>query len=60
MELKVVKYEWKNGVSKKTEKPYIGLEVTLQGGEKFTVTKLIFLSDTQYQMLGLEKPGAGA
>ena len=56
MELKIVKFEWKDGVSKKTGKPYTGLELTMQGGEKFTVSKLIFLNDTQYQMLGLEKP----
>ena len=58
MELKVVKTEWKNGVSKKNGKPYTALEITLQGSERFTVKQLIFLSDTQYQMLGLEKPNA--
>ena len=56
--LKIVKAEWKSGVSKKTDKPYTGLELTLQGNEKFTVAKIIFLNDTQYQMLGLEKPKA--
>ena len=56
MELKIVKQEWKKGVSKQTGKEWLGLEVTLQGSEKFTVTKLIFLNDTQCQLLGLEKP----
>jgi len=58
MELKIVKTEWKTGVSKKTGKEYTGLYVTYQGGEKFTVSKLLFLSDTEYQLLGLEKPQA--
>jgi len=56
--LKIVKAEWKSGVSKKTGKPWTGLEITLQGGEKFTVAALLFLNDTQYQMLGIEKPTA--
>jgi len=56
--LKIVKTEWKSGVSKKTGKPYTGLEITLQGSEKFTVTQLLFLNDAQHQMLGIEKPKA--
>ena len=58
MELKIVKAEWKSGVGKKSGKPYTGIELTLQGNEKFTVSHLIFLGDTEYQMLGLEKPKA--
>lgn len=56
MELKIVKVEWKKGVKKETGKEWIGLELTLQGTEKFTVSKLIFLTDTQAQLLGIEKP----
>ena len=52
----VVKAEWKSGVNKKTEKPWTGLEITFQGSEKFTVTKLIFLSTTECQLLGISKP----
>ena len=58
MELKIVKAEWKSGISKKTGKPYTGLEITLQGTEKFTVSKLLFLTDTEYQLLGVTKPTA--
>jgi len=54
--LKIVKQEWKSGVGKDTGKAWTGLEVTLQGSEKFTVSKLIFLNDTQKQLLGLEAP----
>lgn len=54
--LKIVKAEWKNGVKKETGKAWTGLEITLQGSEKFTVSKLIFLNDTQCQLLGIEKP----
>jgi len=57
-DLKIVKAEWKDGVSKKTGKPYTALEVTLQGTEKFTVTQKLFLNDTQCQLLGIEKPKA--
>ncbi len=56
MELKIVKAEWKSGVSKKTGKEYTALEITLQGSEKFTVPQKIFLNDTQCQLLGIEKP----
>ena len=52
--LKIVKQEWKKGISKSTGKEWTGLEITLQGSEKFTVTKLLFLNDTQRQLLGLE------
>lgn len=58
MEIKIVKTEWKSGVSKKTGKAYMALNVTYQGSEKFTVTKMLFLSDTEHQLLGLEKPKA--
>ncbi|MCL2061144.1 MAG: hypothetical protein FWH03_00760 [Firmicutes bacterium] len=58
MEIKIVKTEFKNGVSKKTNKPYTALDITYQGKEKFTVTKMLFLSDTEYQLLGIEKPKA--
>jgi len=54
--LKIVKQEWKTGVSKQTGKEWTGLEVTLQGCEKFTVSKILFLNDTQCQLLGIEKP----
>jgi len=54
--IKVVKQEWKNGVSKKSGKEWTGLEITLQGNDKYTITKLLFLNDTQCQLLGLEKP----
>ena len=56
MNLKIVNAQFKNGISKKTNQPYTALEVTLQGSEKFTVSKMLFLDDTQYQMLGIEKP----
>jgi hypothetical protein len=56
MELKLVKADWKKGVSKKTGKDYVALEVTLQGTEKFTVSQMLFLNDTQCQLLGIEKP----
>jgi hypothetical protein len=56
--LKIVKMEWKSGVSKKTGKPYLGLEITLQGSEKFTVNQMLFLNDTQCQLLGIQKPTA--
>ena len=58
MELKIIKAEWKSGIGKKSGKAYTGIELTLQGTEKFTVTQMIFLHDTQYQMLGLKKPVA--
>lgn len=58
MELKLVKADWKNGVSKKTGKEYTALEITLKGTEKFTVTQMLFLNDTQCQLLGIEKPTA--
>ena len=58
MELKLIKAEWKSGISKKTGKPYTGLEITLQGTEKFTVTDILFLTDTEYQLLGIQKPTA--
>lgn len=58
MELKIVKVEWKSGVNKQTSKAWTGLEITLQGSEKFTVSKLVFLNDTQCQLLGIEKPTA--
>jgi len=58
MELKIVKSEWKKGVSKKTGKDYVALEITLQGTEKFTVPQKIFLNDTQCQLLGIAKPTA--
>jgi len=54
--LKIVKQEWKHGTSKEKGKPWTGLEITFQGSEKFTVTKLLFLNDAQYQMLGIQKP----
>ena len=57
-ELKIVKAEWKSGVGKKSGKPYTGLEITVQGTEKFTVSKMLFLTDTEYQLLGLVKPTA--
>lgn len=56
MELKIVKAEWKSGVGRKTGKPYTGLGITLQGTEKFTVSQMLFLNDTQCQLLGLQKP----
>ena len=56
MELKVTNYEFKSGISKKTNKPYVGLEVTFQGNDRFTVKKLLFFSDMQYQLLGITKP----
>lgn len=56
MDLKIVNAQFKNGISKKNNQPYVALELTLQGSEKFTVSKMIFLDDTQYQMLGIEKP----
>jgi len=56
MDLKIVKTEWKSGVNKVTNKPWTGLEITLQGSEKFTVSKLVFLNDTQCQLLGITKP----
>ncbi len=56
MEIKIVKAEWKNGVSKKTGNAYTALELTLQGTEKFTVTQKVFLNDTQCQLLGIVKP----
>ena len=56
MELKIVKAEWKKGVKKETNKEWVGLELTLQGTEKFTVTKMLFLNDTQCQLLGIVKP----
>ena len=58
MELKIVKTEWKSGVGKKTGKAYTGLEITVQGTEKFTVSKMLFLTDTEYQLLGVVKPTA--
>jgi len=58
MELKLVKAAWRKGVSKKTGKDYIALEITLQGTEKFTVSQMLFLNDTQCQLLGIEKPTA--
>ena len=58
MELKVIKTEWKSGVGKKSGKAYTGLEITLQGTEKFTVTQKVFLNDTQCQLLGIAKPTA--
>ncbi len=56
MEIKIVKAEWKSGVGKKSGKPYTGLEITVQGTEKFTVSQMLFLNDTQCQLLGLVKP----
>lgn len=56
MELKIVKADWKRGIKKETGKEWVGLELTLQGTEKFTVSKLIFLTDTQAQLLGIDKP----
>ena len=58
MEIKIVKAEWKSGVGRKSGKLYTGLELTLKGTEKFTVTQMLFLNDTQCQLLGLEKPNA--
>ena len=58
MEIKIVKAEWKSGIGKKSGKPYTGLEITLQGTEKFTVSQMIFLDDTQCQLLGIKKPTA--
>jgi hypothetical protein len=58
MELKIVKAEWKSGVGRKSGKPYTGLEITLQGTEKFTVNQMLFFNDTQCQLLGIEKPTA--
>lgn len=58
MELKLVKADWRKGVSKKTGKDYVALEITLQGTEKFTVSQMLFLNDTQCQLLGIEKPKA--
>ena len=55
-ELRIVKQDWKTGVKKETGKEWTGLELTLQGCEKFTVTKLLFFNDTQCQLLGLVKP----
>lgn len=56
MDLKIVKTEWKKGVKKETGKEWTGLEITLQGSEKFTVSKIVFLNDTQCQLLGIAKP----
>ena len=56
MDLKIANCEWKSGVNKVTNKPWTGLEITLQGSEKFTVSKLVFLNDTQCQLLGITKP----
>lgn len=56
MEIKIVKAEWKKGVKKETGKEWVGLELTLQGTEKFTVSKLVFVTDTQAQLLGITKP----
>lgn len=56
--MKIVKQEWKSGTNKNTGKAWTGLEVTLQGTEKYTVTKLLFFNETQCQLLGLEKPQA--
>lgn len=58
MELKIVKAEWKSGIGRKSNKPYTGLELTLKGTEKFTVSQMLFLNDTQCQLLGIEKPTA--
>ena len=58
MELKLIKAEWKKGVSKKTGNAYTALEITLQGTEKFTISKMLFLTDTEYQLLGIVKPTA--
>lgn len=58
MEIKVVKADWKKGTSKKTGKDYVALEIILQGTEKFTVNQMLFLNDTQCQLLGIEKPRA--
>ena len=54
--LKIIKQEFKHGVSKKTGKPWTGLEIELQGSEKFSIKQILFLNNAQYQMLGLEKP----
>jgi hypothetical protein len=59
MELKIVKADWKKGTSKKTGNAYVALELTLQGTEKFTVTQMLFLNDTQCQLLGITKPATG-
>jgi len=56
MELRIVKAEWKNGVGKKTGKPYVGLELTIQGTERFTVTQMLFLNEMQCAVLGIAKP----
>jgi len=58
--IRIVKQEWRTGISKKTGKEWTGLQITLQGGEKFTVSTVIFLNDTQIQMLGLTKPAKAA
>jgi len=54
--LKIVKAEWKSGIKNDTGKAWVGLEITLQGGEKFTVNKMLFLNETQCQLLGIVKP----
>lgn len=54
--LKLVKTEWVSGVNKETKKPWIALEITLQGSEKFTVSQKLFLNDMQCQLLGITKP----
>jgi hypothetical protein len=56
MDLKLINAEWKSGVKKETGKAWTGLELTLQGTEKFMVEKMVFLNDSQCQLLGLEKP----
>ena len=58
MELKIIKAEWKSGIGKKSGKAYTGIELTLQGTEKFTVSQMLFLNDTQCQLLGIVKPTA--
>ena len=55
-DLRIVSYKWRSGVKKETGKAWLGLEIEIQGSEKFTVTKILFLNDTQYEMLGLAKP----
>ncbi len=56
--VKIVGTEWKSGVGKQSGKPYTGLEVTLQGSEKYTVKRMLFFTDTECQLLGIEKPAA--
>lgn len=56
MDLKIVTAQWKTGKNKETGKEWVGLEVTFQGTEKFTVSRLFFLNDSERQMLGLAKP----